>query len=220
MAIFVVLALLGFVASMVVHASTFLPVPPLGMDQAWPLHVGIFLVFVPMVFAQKRQDRQDANASRSQDTDLARAPRWMRTLLGVVFAYAMLNFAVGMVLTSSTASGSVYSKDGRYVLAGRGAVELEAAPAEYVRQEARVARMFSGHWMLFYLASAAGLIDARRRARAEAADRRAAFLPPAARGSRYLLHPSPRLGMAAQAALMLLLSVALAGGCTVALVMF
>ena len=40
MALFVVLALLGFVASAVAHVSTFLPVPPLGMERAWPLHIG------------------------------------------------------------------------------------------------------------------------------------------------------------------------------------
>ena len=142
------------------------------------------------MIAQQRQGRQDANASRSEGTAFALAPRWMRTLLAIAFAYAILNFAAGMVLTSFSGPGRVYQKDGRYVLARDGAVELEAAPADYVRQEARVTRMFSGHWMLFYLASAAGLTDARRRARAEAAARRTAFLPPAARGSRYTLHPS------------------------------
>src|SRR5204862_1622877 len=113
-----------------------------------------------------------------------------------VFFYAMLNFFVGIVLIVGASPGKVRQTDARFMLARPGAVELEVGHADEDRSQAR---MSSGYWMVFYLGSAAGIIDARRRARAEADARRGTFLPPTARGSRYTLHPSPRLTPAVHA---------------------
>ncbi len=62
MVVLFLLAVLGFAASLAVHLSTFLDPPPLGMEQTWPLHIGIFLVFIPAVLVQPRSPGPTADA--------------------------------------------------------------------------------------------------------------------------------------------------------------
>src|SRR4051812_926091 len=101
---FLALALVGFVASAVVHASTFLPVPPLAIEQTWPLHLGIFVVLVPGFLTQRRRGRAAARPDSenspqgSPAKDASDAPRWANAALAVVGCYAVVNFCVGMKL--------------------------------------------------------------------------------------------------------------------------
>ena len=84
-----VIAFIGCVASLLVHASTFLPEPPAGMDKVWPLHIGALACFIPAVMVNSRHKRGNTSAGLFDHT-----PRWMLGVLGVFFLYALLNFAV------------------------------------------------------------------------------------------------------------------------------
>jgi len=117
MILFLLLALLGFIASVVVHASTFAAVPPLGMREAWPLHIGIFIVFLPMVLSQQHKQKIDAPARAKAGTmdDLLRhAPRWMRQVTLICFSYAIVNFVIfmGSEICASATAKSAPSMDG------------------------------------------------------------------------------------------------------------
>src|SRR3954470_1613926 len=95
MVVLFLLAILGFTASLTVHLSTYLGAPPLGMGQVWPLHIGVFLVFIPVVLAQPRNaNTAEAEGPRGAPEQFAYAPGWMRAALGCCFVYAIL----GLVL--------------------------------------------------------------------------------------------------------------------------
>src|SRR3954470_9381882 len=99
MIVFLILALLGLIASVVVHVSTFAAMPPLGMHQTWPLHIGIFIVFLPMILSQQRKQRSGSPAGAtagSMDELLGQAPRWIRQMTTICFIYAIVNFALFM----------------------------------------------------------------------------------------------------------------------------
>ena len=124
-------AAVGFAASLLVHALSFVePGGGLG-DGVFVLHLGVFVVFAPIVLALVELGRRrgvEASDKRAQQRlllDLLRAlPAWQKAVLGATFAHAMVNFALAFV-------GSM---DG---------------PSEVATD-----RLFSGHWMFFYLLSA------------------------------------------------------------------
>jgi hypothetical protein len=219
MIFFLVLALFGFVASAVVHASTFLPAPPLGMDQTWPLHLGIFVVSVPGFLTQRRRgrtaatpDAKDPPQQLSRD-DSSSASRWAYAVLAVVGCYAFVGFLVGMVRFPEKI---VRGDDGRYGLLRDGAVVREAGETEYRRNEGRGIRMFSGLWMVFYAGAAVEIAGTRGRARARARQRRYTAGPLAACGGGYTIHPAPRLEVATHATLMVMLPFVVAIACAAA----
>jgi hypothetical protein len=199
MILFLLLALLGFVASVVVHASTFAAMPPLGMHEAWPLHIGIFIVFLPMVLSQQRNrqlDRPKRAKAGTMDDLLRDAPRWMRQFTTICFTYAIVNFVVFMGSQFvRERDGKISTVDGRHVVRNHGAVVRTLSEQEFRVHEARIARGFSGHWMIFYWASFVGIYDGLRRRRAA---RLSLPLPPALpqnlRQTRtYERPPTPRL---------------------------
>jgi hypothetical protein len=114
----------GLALSVVVHLAALLGVPsPLG-EKSWILHGGIFVVWIPAVFILQPLTRE------FKQKDLWRAafrgcPVWMRRFVWVIFAYAMINFAVFFYLSAS------------------------AKPSPGQTPDA-VLRGFSGHWMVFY----------------------------------------------------------------------
>jgi hypothetical protein len=141
-----VVALLGFFASLIVHVTTFFGVDPSKhAPWVWALHFGIFVVFFPMVFAQRGTKKEfwgKLNAS---------LPRWGRYAVKALFAYALVNFALFLFLSKG---GVPEESDGRYVLRNHGEIIRELSPEEYERQKAYVLRGFSGHWMVFYMVPA------------------------------------------------------------------
>jgi hypothetical protein len=142
---FLLLALVGFVTSAVVHASTFFPVPPLGIEQTWPLHLGIFVVFVPGFLTQRRRGRAAATPDaerlphRSPARDATDAPRWPYAALAVVGCYAVVNFCVGMKLLGLYSGEKIVDRDGGHMMIqrGSGAFVREVDDAEYRRDEGR-----------------------------------------------------------------------------------
>jgi hypothetical protein len=161
MIVFLLLALLGFIASVAVQVSTFVGGHAVGMSQSWPLHVGIFIVFLPMALGQHRYRAEADGKGQSP-----RAPRWMGAVTGVCLAYAIVSFVLFVGAEGYRRDGNITTRDGKPVLVGHGQVVRTLGEAEYRAHDARVARGCSGYWMIFYWASFVGLYDglARRRA--------------------------------------------------------
>src|SRR5690348_9173374 len=125
MQVFLVLAVLGFFASLVVHFSTFTS-HPIAMERSWPLHFGIFIVFIPAALIQRRsrRDAKDATAAAAATPRPGRAgwrehfphaPAWMHAALTVFFVYALVNFAL-FIYRDARTGGRPEIRDGKYYL--------------------------------------------------------------------------------------------------------
>ena len=140
---FSIFALTGFFSSVFVHLSTFF-----GTDlskhipRVWVLHLGVFVAFIPMLLLQGLAPKKDWNQI------FATIPRWARYSIKVFFAYALINFALFFFLSES---GVPDVRDGKYVLHNHGQIIRELSENDYEWQKAYVLRVFSGHWMAFYL---------------------------------------------------------------------
>jgi len=144
---FSIFALVGFFSSLLVHLSTFFGIDPSKhVPAVWVLHLGIFVVFFPMVFVQGLKPKKDFWRNI-----FAAIPRWARYTIKAFFAYAIINFALFFFLSRD---GVPDVRDGKYVLHNHGQVVRELSENEYEWQKAYVIRGFSGHWMVFYLVSA------------------------------------------------------------------
>jgi len=163
-------AMVGLIASAIAHFSTYAGVDPQeAFPAVWLLHVGIFVVWIPALMVQNRLRPQ--NASRDL---LGGAPRWMRLLTGTLFAYALLNFIVFLLLMPNKVGGSTHrNADGTYTITKRGEVVYQMDEAGYHHYRALEVRGFSGHWMLFYSAGMT-MVAAGMRAKA---DEKARHLP-------------------------------------------
>jgi len=129
---FAFLAGLGLVASVVVHVAALAGVNLLGDGYTvmWILHGGVFVVFIPMFFAGAVESLWTRRAPFS-------GGRRANFLAGFLFAYVVVNFLWGMSQIK--------------------AIEAEPPPGvakqEVAPNDPLVARMFSGHWMMFYFVS-------------------------------------------------------------------
>ncbi len=135
--------------SLVVHASTLLGIDP---QTKWPgvmfIHVAIFPPFLAAIYCSWRPGRPSGEG-QSQAFD--RAPRWLRIMSGAFFVYALVNFALFMVL--SQGGGVPDQRDGKYVLHSHGKVLRELSEAEYHQQRAYEVRGSASHWMMFACAA-------------------------------------------------------------------
>jgi hypothetical protein len=136
--VFEALAIIGFVASVVVNVGTLSSrwAPP---DYFWALHVGIFLVFFPAVFvAQKRVG--STNRKDFWKVILKGAPDWMKYFLYAVLAYAVAIGIPPWIRELQRAAGTPSTGLGDWTL-------------------------FSASWMVFYWASFAILYAAMEQER-------------------------------------------------------
>jgi len=162
------LAVLGLGLSAMVHVSTFLGIEPTTLfPAAWLLHLGIFALIIPLVLIQKKQDKV---LRPRKGPPFADAPRWMNFLVGFLFLYAFVNFAVNMMLMPGKTSHAAATT--------RPQVETSSEELQRRHQENIYGpRLFSGHWMLFYAAAGVGLYSIACRKAAGSTSR--------------LLHPRP-----------------------------
>jgi hypothetical protein len=158
---FIVLAILGLVASAAAHFATFFGVDAREVfAPVLLLHVGIFVVWIPAVVLQRRGAPADSEGNRSGGVSevFPHAPRWMQVLTGVLFAYAIVNFITFIFLIRGGGSptkrgdGTFTADKGRRVI----------TEAEYRRLRAYEVRGFSGHWMMFYAAAMTTITSAWR----------------------------------------------------------
>ena len=119
----------GFVASLAVHFATFTDYAPPGAVIV--LHVGIFVAFVPVVFAVKTwaegrdYDFSDFGSQWAFQKDLlSLIPGWQKVAVVLLMTYAAINFFLEVTPIVEDANGGFSF------------------------------RGFSGHWLFFYFVSA------------------------------------------------------------------
>jgi hypothetical protein len=140
-------ALIGFCLSLAVHVAALL-----GADVSeqvphlWLLHVGVIVVFGPLVLASHRA------FGRAPSFAVIRSayPAWAVMIAAVLFPYAVLNFILFMVATEG---GTPHAEGGRFILHSHGKLIREISSSEYVAFKANEVRGFSGHWLVFYFAA-------------------------------------------------------------------
>jgi hypothetical protein len=148
-------ALIGFILSLFVHllslfgvdvASIFKPI--------WFLHIGLFLVVVPIIFFEQK--------SLSTLNKFARAksvlPRRISLSRKVLHVYAVVNFVIWVFLSEG---GTPDIRDGKYILHNHGKLMRELTQNEYKLFLINKMRFFSGIWLVFYFESFAYLVYLR-----------------------------------------------------------
>ncbi len=100
----------------------------------WILHLGIFVVWVPVVFVAKRRVG-NMNRKDFWKAVLKGSPEWMRYMVYLFLGYATVNFALFFIKVQGGSGGGA-------------------------NPPAIVWRGFSGHWMAFYSAALAVLYSA------------------------------------------------------------
>src|SRR5690606_21313269 len=109
----------------------------------WLLHLGMFVVFVPLVLIS----RYDLGSDPEQEGWAAGLPAWAKILGFCILAYAALNF---LLLLAHTGGGSPVVREEKFVLLNHGKVVREISELEYAALSAGQVRGFSGLWLVFY----------------------------------------------------------------------
>jgi DNA-directed RNA polymerase subunit RPC12/RpoP len=152
--VFILLAIVGLMLSVLAQVSTFFGVDLQDrFSYFWLLHIGIFVVWIPAVLLQPRA------AKRSGGKWLAHAPRWSRAAMPLLIGYCVINF----VLFVGRADAGLPQTDGKggYELRNHGRLVRTITAAEYHAQRAYEVRAFSSTWILFYGIAAMVLMTAR-----------------------------------------------------------
>jgi hypothetical protein len=132
--LFTALSVAGLVLSLWVHIGALLGQRVAPLEFFWGLHIGIFVVWFPAVFAAQRL----VGTTRRKDfwkLVLKGSPDWMRYMVYGFFSYAFVNFLLFMMQAPTGKGGGT-------------------------NPPAVVWRGFSGHWMVFYSAAFAILFSA------------------------------------------------------------
>src|SRR5688500_2935075 len=149
MILFLLLSIVGLIASVVVHFSTFGAGVTLTMKETWPLHVGIFLVFIPAAATERRSPSNNAREEKKQlplREQFPDAPRWMHWLFVAFFVYAIVNFLVFMVFDLTTRRHPRY-QGGQYGIFRNGKLVEPVTEQEFRLHQTKEVRGGSGHWM-------------------------------------------------------------------------
>lgn len=129
---FIILASIGLVLSVTVHLCALLGINIPFAKEAWGLHGGIFIVWLPAVIVAQRLSK-DFKQKDLWKAALRGCPTWMQYITYFFFGYAILNFALFMLGATASHAG---------------------------KNELNELRGFSGHWMAFYSAAMAILYSA------------------------------------------------------------
>ncbi len=132
-------AAFGLALSLLVHILTFFGIQFGGNTLFFGLHIGIFPLWIPVVLIAQKMT---GGAQRKDfwKVALSGCPPWMRYMTYGFFIYAVVNFAIFMILTAQHPPGK----------------QIGAAVPSVVLHG------FSGHWMAFYSAGLAILTTAYR----------------------------------------------------------
>lgn len=139
-----IFALTGFFLALTAHIAAWCGVAVSEhVPFIWVLHVGVFVVFIPMVLAMNKT----LGSRPSFQQIRAGFPAWV-VVAGIgLLAWTMFNFMLSM---SGLEGEPGLSESGRYVLSRRGQLIREINFDEFTRLKALQVRAFSGHWLLFY----------------------------------------------------------------------
>ena len=141
-------------ACLLIHLSTFLPNLDVSMRQVFYMHFVIIILFGSMVLSTIKVIKSGKGSYDLQNrigtfrSMLKAIPIPAQLMAGFFFVYALINFAVFIVLMEG---GSPSASDGLYYLHNHGQKIRDLTSAEYRRFLAYEVRGFSGHWIIFSL---------------------------------------------------------------------
>jgi hypothetical protein len=99
--LFMFMAFAGFIASLIAHIAGYMGIEkPLGFNP-WPLHMGIFIVWLPAVLMAQRLSKDFPQKDMWKAT-LRGCPPWMRKALYILFGYVFLSFFLFIALDSTS----------------------------------------------------------------------------------------------------------------------
>ena len=124
----------GFVLSVYCHVLGLQHLEPPWGKSSFFLHIGIFVVWIPLVLFAERTKPQGTRNNLNHL--MALLPTWLRFGVNGIFIYALVNFGYFMMQTHSYGKGET-----PFYLELRG---------------------FSGHWMMFYSMATAGFVALAR----------------------------------------------------------
>jgi hypothetical protein len=159
-----VLAWLLLSACLAVHLSTFVGFDPIDrVPGVMFLHLAVMaLAFLSFFLLRARTPR---GLKAVEETSMWRAsPRWMRRACVCAFVYAIINFGLFMLLSEG---GGPQRHGSAFTLESHGKTIRTISEAEFHRQQAYVARGFSGHWIMFTVAFVTFWTGAARSQRGE-----------------------------------------------------
>lgn len=137
-------ALFGFALSLLVQVAS---ARGFDVESQYPyipiLHVGMFLVFIPFLFAV----RKDPGGSSSLLAIVSRWPTWARILSIAIGAYALAGVVLFMI---ASGGGNAEVVNGKYLLRNHGLVLAHLTEAQYHQHRAAELGGFSALWLLFY----------------------------------------------------------------------
>jgi hypothetical protein len=146
------------VVNLVVYVSTFLATDPMAK---WPgiLFIDAFVMFPPFGAAAYYSWRFGGTGQGSSQRVVNSRPRWLRVLTGVLFAFAIVNFMLFLLLGRG---GQPMERDGKYVLDSHGRTLRELSEPEYHRMQAYMLRGFSSLYMFLSSGALMFLVGAAR----------------------------------------------------------
>ncbi len=148
------------------------------MSVAWPLHLGVMIVFGAMIInlVAKQKSKRPArepeescftlwyNSKSADQTYMAEiirsVPITIRILYTAAFIYMLINF--GLFFKNSEGGGPD-AENGKYYLTSHGHIIRELSEQEFYRFRSYELRGFSGHWIFFSLIPAVYFSPLRRR---------------------------------------------------------
>lgn len=142
------------VASLLIHLSTYLPGLEVSMRQVFYMHFVVIILFFSMFlsagkFIKSGKDSYDLQSRVGTFRLMLKAiPTPVLIMIGLSFAYAVINFAVFIVLMEG---GSPSASDGVYYLHSHGQKIRDLTLTEYKRFLVYEVRGFSGYWIIFSL---------------------------------------------------------------------
>ena len=150
-------ALTGWTLGLIVHILSIADIDVTEkIPFVWLLHIGIFVVWLPVVLDLKNNEelkdfQQSGMLNRMNPISFYKilfkdTPTWMSIIAGAGFFYAFINF----ILFMSSQGGTPSIQDGHYVLQNHGELIKNLTEQEYHQYKANEVRGFSGHWILFY----------------------------------------------------------------------
>lgn len=150
-------ALTGWTSSLIVHLLSLADIDVSEtIPFVWFLHIGIFVVWFPVVFELKKNEelqayQQSGILNKINQIGLLKiifkdTPTWIIIIVAGSFFYAIINF----MLFIPSQIGTPEIKDGVFILESHGKLIKTLTEQEYNHYKANTVRGFSGHWILFY----------------------------------------------------------------------
>jgi hypothetical protein len=141
-------SLIGFISAFLVHFLTVLGVNLFALSNyTFILHALIFIPFFSMIFSA-RTTHPNLEKGGFNKLLLSRAPKKISLFFKIILIYVAINFVIGLF---SLNEGHPEIGNGVYIIEDRGDYVRDISQQEYHALKRMELRMFSGHWLVFFL---------------------------------------------------------------------